>query len=77
MTASPFEPASGVAGRLWLAERGGEQSFHFADGEGDQAGVAGWQLVWPGGRRGVGGGAVLELGGGDGAVRAVGTNRSA
>ena len=67
MAASPFEPAGGVAGWVWLAEGGGEQPLHFVDGERDQAGVAGWRLVWPGGRRCLGAGAVPELGGGDGA----------
>jgi hypothetical protein len=36
MAASPFEPAGGVAGRVRLAEGGGEQPLHFADGERDQ-----------------------------------------
>jgi len=67
MAASPFEPAGGVAGWVWLAEGGGEQPLDFADGERDQAGVAGRRLVWPGGRRCLGAGAVPELGGGDGA----------
>ena len=67
MAVSPFEPAGGVAGWVWPAEGDGEQSLHFADGERDQAGVAGRWLVWPGGRRRLGAGAVPELGGGDGA----------
>ena len=54
MAASPFEPADGVAGRLWPEERGGEQPLHLADGKRDQAGVARWRLVWPGGRRRLG-----------------------
>ncbi len=66
MAASPFEPVGGVAGWVWLAEGGGEQPLYFVDGERDQAGVAGRRLVWPGGQR-LGGGAVPELGGGDGA----------
>ena len=58
MAPSPFEPAGGVAGWVWLAEGGGEQPLDFADGERDQAGVAGRRLVWPGGRRWLGVGAV-------------------
>ena len=67
MAPSPFEPAGGVAGWVWLAEGGGEQPLDFADGERDQAGVAGRRLVWPDRRRCLGIGAVPELGGGDGA----------
>ena len=67
MAASPVEPAGGVAGWVWPAERGGEQPLHFMDGERDQAGLAGRRLVWAGGRQSLGAGAVPELGGGDGA----------
>ena len=67
MAASPFEPARGVAGRLWPAAGGGQQPLHFVDGERDQAGVAGRRFVWPGGWRRLGAGAVPEVGGGDGA----------
>src|SRR5207302_10828640 len=67
VTAPPFEPAGGVAGRLWPAEGGSEQPFHFVDAERDEAGVAGRRLVGPGGRRCLSAGAVPEPGGGDGA----------
>jgi hypothetical protein len=61
VAASPFEPAGGVAGRVWPADGGGEQPLDLVDGERDKAGVAGRRLVWPDGRRGLGVGAVPEL----------------
>ena len=67
MAAAPLEPASGVAGWFRAAERVGEQSPDLADGERDEAGLAGRVVAWPGRRGSLGVGAVLELGGGDGA----------
>jgi hypothetical protein len=69
VTASPFEPAGCVAGRLRPGERVGEQSPDLADGERDEAGVGGRRGVRAGGRRGLGVGAVPERCGGDGADR--------
>ena len=69
MAASPLEPAGGVAGRLGPAERVGEEAPGLGDGKRDKARVGGWRVTWPGWRRGLGAGAVLEHRCGDGADR--------
>src|SRR5215470_17243899 len=69
VAASPFEPASGVAWWPGMPEGGGEEPLDLADGEGDQPGVGGRPVVWPGWRRCRGAGAASELGGGDRADR--------
>ncbi|MCW2931571.1 MAG: hypothetical protein JWM19_2533 [Actinomycetia bacterium] len=48
-------------------ECGCEQAFYLRDGQRDQAGVGRWCLAWAHGGRGLGVGAVPELGGGHGA----------
>ena len=65
MAASPLEPVGGVAGWFRVAEGFGEQAFDLADGERDETGVGRRRGVRPGWRRGLGVGAVPELGGGD------------
>jgi hypothetical protein len=69
VAASPLQPACGVAGRVRLAERGGEQSPDLGDGERDEARIGGGCGVRAGRRRGLGVGAVPEHRGGDGADR--------
>ena len=60
--------ASGASGRRGrAAEGGGEQALDLVDGQRDQPGVGGRLVVRPGGRRGLGVGAVPQLRGGDGA----------
>jgi hypothetical protein len=46
---------------------GGEQPLDLRDGQRDHAGLGGWRLIRPDRGRCLGIGAVLELGGGDGA----------
>jgi hypothetical protein len=64
-----LEPAGGVAGWLRAAQGVGEQVLDFPDAERDQAWVCGRLAAGSGWRRGLGVGALAELGGGDGADR--------
>jgi hypothetical protein len=57
-------------------ERGSEQALYLGDGQRDQAGVGRRGLAWAHGRRGLGVGAVPELGGGDGADGQGGRSKS-
>src|ERR1700722_19460001 len=58
VTASPVEPAGGVAGWLGVAEGGGEQPLYLVDRQRDQPGVGGRPVSRAGRRRSLGIGAV-------------------
>ncbi len=69
MTAPPSEPVGGVPAGMRAGESLGEQAFYLRDGQRDHAGVGRRDLAGRHRRRGLGIGAVLQMGGGDGADR--------
>jgi hypothetical protein len=69
VAASPGEPSGGVTSGFPEGESGCEQAFYLRGGERDHPRVGRRGLVRRQGRRGLGIGAVPELGGGDGADR--------
>ena len=68
MASSPFEPAGGVAGWLWLARAAASSRLTSWTVSGIRPG-SGAAVRLAGRAAGLGGGAVPELGGGDGADR--------